>query len=130
MNILDENIIESQRQLMKAWRIRFRQIGRDLGHRGMKDQEQIIPMLRSLAGPLFITRDMGFYNRRLCHSRYCIACLAVAANEVAFFIRRFLRHSLFDTRAKRSGKVVRVSQSGMHFWQSNAEVEERRSWQV
>jgi hypothetical protein len=39
MNVLDENIIESQRQLLKAWRIRPKQIGRDLGRKGMKDQQ-------------------------------------------------------------------------------------------
>lgn len=42
MNILDENIPESQRQLLRSWRIRVRQIGYEVGRQGMKD-ERIIP---------------------------------------------------------------------------------------
>jgi hypothetical protein len=128
MNILDENIIESQRQLLRTWRIPHRQIGQDIGQKGMKDQEQIIPLLQSLVGPVLFTRDMGFYNWRLCHQKYCIACLAVAANEVAVFIRRFLRHSQFDAKAKRMGKVVRLSQTGISFWRLNFQKEERLVW--
>lgn len=128
MNILDENIIESERQVLKRWRIHHKQIGLDIGQKGMKDQEQIIPLLQSLAGPVFFTRDMGFYNWRLCHQKYCIVCLAVAASEVAPLIRCFLRHSQFDTRAKRIGKVVRLSQTSISFWRANVQEEERLVW--
>ena len=41
MNILDENIPESQRQLLRSWRIRVRQIGHEIGSPGMKDEEII-----------------------------------------------------------------------------------------
>ena len=44
MNILDENVPESQRQLLRSWRIRVSQIGDDVGRKGMKD-EAIIPLL-------------------------------------------------------------------------------------
>ena len=44
MNILDENIPESQRQLLRSWRIRVQQIGHELGRPGMKDEENI-PLL-------------------------------------------------------------------------------------
>jgi hypothetical protein len=37
MNILDENIPESQRQLLRSWRIRVRQIGYEVGRRGNSD---------------------------------------------------------------------------------------------
>jgi hypothetical protein len=47
VNILDENIIASQRQLLRSWRIRVRQIGYDLAQKGISD-EQIIPFLRVL----------------------------------------------------------------------------------
>jgi hypothetical protein len=39
MNILDENIIGSQRQALCDRRIAVRQIGVDLGHKGMSDDE-------------------------------------------------------------------------------------------
>ena len=76
MNILDENILESQRQLLLSWRIRVRQIDEDIGRKGMKDDE-IIPFLHGQRRPTFFTRDLGFYERRLCHPRYCLVCLAV-----------------------------------------------------
>ncbi len=47
MNILDENILVSQRQLLRRWRIVSRQIGDDIGRAGMKDEE-IPPLLMQL----------------------------------------------------------------------------------
>ena len=44
MNILDENIINSQRLLLLDWRIPVRQIGFEIGRKGMQDAE-IIPLL-------------------------------------------------------------------------------------
>ena len=76
MNILDENIPSNQRQLLERWRIRVRQIGFDMGRRGLKDDE-IIPFLRRQCRPTFFTRDEDFYNRRLCHANYGLVYLAV-----------------------------------------------------
>ena len=67
MNILDENIIENQCQLLRSWRIRFRQISCDIGQQGLKDKE-IISLLHSLNRPTFFTRDDDFYNHKLCHA--------------------------------------------------------------
>jgi len=52
MNILDENILESQRQLLIRWRIPFRQIGYEIGQKGM-DDEEILPLLLTLRQPTF-----------------------------------------------------------------------------
>lgn len=82
MNILDENIIANQRQLLRSWRIRIRQIGYDIAHKGITD-EQIIPFLLQRRRPTFFTRDLGFFARSLCHRRYSIVCLAIEKHEVA-----------------------------------------------
>ncbi len=100
MNVLDENIPESQRQLLRSWRIRVRQIGYEVGRQGTKD-ERIIPLLHHLIRPTFFTRDSGFYDRRLCHANYCLVCLMVSQYEAASFIRRFLRHAEFKVWFKR-----------------------------
>lgn len=100
MNILDENILATQRQLLRSWRIRVRQIGYDIGRKGMSDDE-IISFLHRQRHPTFFTRDLGFYERDLCHSGYCLVSLAVEKNEAAVFVRRVLRHPEFDTKAKR-----------------------------
>jgi hypothetical protein len=39
MNVLDENISEDERQQLQAWRIPVRQIGVELGYKGLKDQK-------------------------------------------------------------------------------------------
>ena len=110
MNILDENIPKNQTALLESWRIRFRQIGVNIGRLGMLD-EAIIPLLLKQHLRTFFTRDRGFYDIQLCHSRYCLVVLDVGKHEAASFIRRLLRHSAFDTRAKRMGKVIRVSRA-------------------
>jgi len=109
VNILDENIIKSQRQLLKSWRIPIRQIGYEVGRKGMK-------------------RDLGFYEGSLCHKRYCLVCMAVDKHEAAVFMRRWLRHGHFDTQAKRMGAVIRLSRKGVSVWRLHAETEAFLHW--
>jgi hypothetical protein len=127
VNLLDENIVDSQRQLLYRWRIRIPQIGHEVGRQGMTDEE-IIPLLHRLGPATFFTRDLGFYDRRLGHARYCLVCLSLEQYEVASFIRRFLRHPAFNTQAKRMGTVIRVGHVGMQVWHLRAEQEEEMMW--
>lgn len=120
MNILDENIIDSQRQRLRHWRIAVRHMGYDVGRQGMKDQE-ILTVLHRLRRPTFFTRDEDFYTSRLCHGQYCLVYLAVAKDEVAPFVRRLLRHPEFNTVAKRMGTVIRVSQVDLSVWRLHTE---------
>ncbi len=128
MILLDENFPESQRQLLKAWRIPIRQIGVEISRKGVQDDE-IIPLLLSLRRPTFFTLDGGFYSRRLCHARYCLVCVDVAPYEAAAFVRRFLGHKDFDTEAKRMGMVVRLSHAGIFLWRLHVEEEARLGWE-
>ena len=129
MNILDENIRQDQGGLLQSWGIPTRQIGVDAGRKGMKDDE-IIPFLHQLRDTTFFTRDLDFYNRNLCHARYCLVCLAVEKDEVAVFVRRFLRHPEFDTQAKRMSTVIRISRKGLWGWHLHTEKEMQLDWQV
>ena len=52
MIILDENILDGQRLLLQAWRVAARQIGFDLGRKGLQDEE-ILVLLRRLRNPTF-----------------------------------------------------------------------------
>ncbi len=122
MNILDENIPKPQRELLERWKISIRQIGVNIGRRGMLDEE-IISLLHGLRRVTFFTRDEDFYDKDLCHIRYCLVYLAVDKSEAALFIRRLLRHPDFRTQANRSEKVIRVSHSGISFWQRNLQKE-------
>lgn len=119
MNILDENIPANQRQLLERSRLRVHQIGFNLGQRGLQDDE-LIPFLLEKRRPTFFTRDKDFYRCELRHRRYCLVYLAIDKNEVAEFVRKFLRHSLCDTQAKRMGSVIRVSSAGLAIWRYGA----------
>jgi len=127
MNILDENIPEDQRQLLRGWHIRAHHIGHEVGRPGMQDAE-IIPLLQRVQSSAFFTRDLGFYHRPLCHIHYCIVCLAVSPYEAASFIRRFLRHPQFQTHANRLGKVIRAGHRGITLWRLHSDEEEKAGW--
>ena len=127
MNILDENIIASQRQRLRSWRIRVRQIGVDIARKGFQDEE-ILPFLHHQRRPTFFTRDRGFYRREVCHRQYAIVCLEVAPEDVAIFVRRVLRHPRLNTQAKRMGTLVRASHQGLGLWRPHAQEEEVMLW--
>jgi hypothetical protein len=125
--VLDENILEAQRLLLEASRIATRQIGVDLGRKGMKD-DAIIVLLRALRNPTFFTRDNGFYDPEFRHHRYCLVLMQVGQNEIAAFARRFLRHPDFQTVQKRMGRVVRISQIGLAAWRLRSQAEIHTVW--
>ena len=127
MNILDENIINNQCQLLKNWRILFRQIGYGIGSKGIQDKE-IITLLHSLRSSTFFTRDDDFFSRKLCHSGYCLVYLAVKKEEAAVFIRRFLRNKDFNHQKNRLGKVIKISHSGLLVWKVNVETPQKYYW--
>jgi hypothetical protein len=127
MNILDENVPESQRALLRGWRVAVRQIGQDVGRKGMKDQE-IIPLLHQLDRPTFFTLDSDFFDRRLCHEGYCLAHFDVEEEVVAEYIRRLLRHRELNSKSKRMGSVIRVSSSGLAIWRTHDDQESHLTW--
>lgn len=115
MIILDENIPESQGQLLRSGRIRALLVGQDISEKGIKD-DRLAKFLLKQSRPTFFTRDEGFYDRRLCHAGYCLVYLAVRPNESAFFVRRILRFPHLNVRAKRLGAVIRASSAGLQMW--------------
>jgi hypothetical protein len=64
VTILDENLPKNQRQLLESWRVRVRQLGYNIGRRGMQDEE-IVPLLLQQRRPTFFTRDQGFYDHKI-----------------------------------------------------------------
>lgn len=127
MNILDENILEDQRQLLRNWRVPLRQIGYEAGWKGMQDEE-IISFLLSLRRPTLFTLDRDFYQRSLTHARYSLVYLDVRQSETAIFVRRVLRHRDLDTQAKRMGTVVRASHTRVAVWRPHADHEVYLRW--
>ena len=127
MNILDENVPESQRSLLRKRRVPVRQVGQDTGRKGMKDNE-IIPLLHQLDRPTFFTLDGDFYDRRKCHEGYGLVHVDVHEEMTAEYVGRILRHRSLNSKAKRMGRVVRVSAVGITFWHIHEERERFLSW--
>jgi hypothetical protein len=127
MNVLDENVPLSQRAFLRSRRIGLRQIGQDIGRKGMKDDE-IIRLLHELDRPTFFSLDRDFYDRRLCHEGYCLIHLDVEEEMVAEYIRRLLRHRELNTKAKRMGRVFRVLQTGLTGWRTHQVHEGHLTW--
>ena len=127
MLVLDENLPDGQQQLLRKARIRFRVIGIDVGASGTQD-ENLIPLLHRLARPTFFSLDRNFYRPVWANTNYCLAWLDVKDDRAAEFIRRFLRHPLFDTQAKRMGKVVRVHTGALVAWEFGKRVPNSFVW--
>ena len=127
MNILDEQVTESQRQLLRSWRIPVRQIGHDIGRKGMKDKE-ILPLLLQQNRPTFFTLDDDFSKRELCHQNYSLVFMDIKKHEAATFVRRLLRHPMFDTIAKRRGFVICLSHTDIAVWTLHAEQKRYVEW--
>jgi hypothetical protein len=129
MNILDENIPEGQESILRKKRIPHKQIGVDVGRKGMHDDE-LIPLLHQLGRPTFFTLDSDFYDRSLCHKGYCLVYLDVKDEKVADSIRLLLRHPELNTKGKRMGCVIRVMPKRLAVWRTNENQEEFISWQL
>lgn len=128
MILLDHNIPEHQVELLRRARLRPRQIGRDVGRPEWQDLEEILRYLHRLKAATFITRDEGFFRRRLCHSNYCIVIVSGPVIETAGYIRQFLRHSAYRTRQQRIGKVVRLLPTRIVWWDIDVKHQQRLLW--
>jgi hypothetical protein len=128
LNILDENIIASQRSQLRSWRIHHRHIGTDIGRRGMKDRADVIPLLHHLRHPTFFTHDLGFFDFSLCHERYALVCLGVKARDAATYIRSLLRHPAFRTDKQRLGKVILLRTKDLSYWQVGKRGRQVAAW--
>ena len=113
--------------MLEAWRIPVRQIGSDWSQKGLQDDE-IVVALRRLNNATLFTRDVGFYRPEVRHRAYCIVVMKVGQYEVARFVRRFLRHADFNSRAKRMGKIVRLSPSVIASWKVRDAKERPHLW--
>ena len=114
MNLLDENIPTDQRDILTTWGLRCRVIGVDVAYLSVGD-DNIVSLLHHLKQPTLFTRDQHFFHRSLCHAGYCLVWLDFKPAEAAEYIRRFLRHPRFHTKAKRMGVVARAHHDGVEF---------------
>jgi len=125
--VLDENISAAEEAKLTGWGVRCRTIGVHVASKG-DDDADILTTLLTLKQPTFISHDQDFWDQSRQHSRYCLVWLDTEETEQAQFIRAFLRHPEFNTRAKRLGKVVRVHPDGLTRHHSRHGRPERIAW--
>lgn len=128
MILLDHNIPEDQTKQLQRWRIRFRQIGYEVGRPEWDDQQEILRYLHNVKRITFFTRDLGFYHPRYCHSNYCLVVITGHVLETASLIRQFLRHPEFKIHALRIGKVVKLSSIKVTWWEKGRNYQQTLAW--
>ena len=128
MIILDHNIPHDQAEQLHRRRIHFRQIGFEVGRPEWDDQQEILRFLHTTKQLTFFTRDLGFFRARLRHANYCLVILTVPVLETAHYVSKLLRHSHFSTRAKRKGKVMKISTQGVTFWELGRQRQSTVHW--
>jgi hypothetical protein len=93
----------------------------------MPDQE-IIPFLQQNRRVTFFTRNLRFFEANNRSRKYCLVCLAVGQYEVAVFVRKILQHPELNTSARRMGKIVRATHTGLRVWQVGTTEEGELRW--
>ena len=77
-------------------------------------KDEAIPMLLARENePTFVTiNESDFWQRVAITARFCVVCLALPdplAGEVPALLQRLLRHPEWSTKARRRGKVARIT---------------------
>ena len=128
MIVLDHNIPEDQAEQLRRRRTHFRQIEFEVGRPEWDDQQEILRFLHATKQITFFTRDLGFFRAPLRHANYCLVVLTVPVLETAHYVSKLLRHPHFNTRAKRNGKVMKVSTKNINFWEIGRQRQSTARW--
>jgi hypothetical protein len=94
--------------------------------------ERVPAILRTLHQPTFVTIDHQFSNARWCHPNYCILYIALRDVEQQLLpglLRALLRHPEFRTRARRMGKVARITTTAIECWAFRVRGLQRIEWE-
>jgi hypothetical protein len=125
--LLDENIVEEQRLTIRAWKKSIRQVGYEVGRKGLKDYE-VIPVLRHLRNATFLTCDRDYYKSKLCNAKYCLVWFDIPADQFATYARMFLSHPYFQFQRNRLGKIIRVHATGINWIDASHGTERFVDW--
>jgi hypothetical protein len=82
--------------------------------------DRVPEILLQVKQPTFATIDRDFWSFDLCHPGYCILYFALADDEqwrLCELLPALLRLPEFHTHAARMGKVARVTEAEVHYWQ-------------
>ena len=81
--------------------------------------------------PTFVTLDVGFYKKNYRDRRYCLIYVALLPQEqhrLPHLLRQLFHLPQFKTKAARMGKIVRVSEGQLDWWQVGEEKRRTVNW--
>ena len=134
MIVLDENLDESDvlapvKRWAKGKVVSIREL-----RAGTKIKDEAIPMLLAQQKqPTFVTtNEKDFWRRVPANRRYCIICLPLPnkrQGEIPDLLHRLFRLPDFKTKSARMGKVARVSEAEIQFYQAGDETVRVMEWE-
>jgi len=84
-------------------------------------KDDAIPkLLRKENQPTFVTiNEKDFWRKTPIDNKYCVVCFTLPdsrTNEISQALRELFRHPEFNTKAKRMGKVIRVTDREISYY--------------
>jgi hypothetical protein len=128
--ILDDQLFDLEVLLPIARWATVRRL-RDLRPSEVIKDERVPVLLRQLRQPTFVTIDMGFWRKGLRDVRYSILCFPLSNDEqdkLPGLLRALLRLPVFRSKAMRMGKVARVAEGRVDYWQLGDESLHKFPW--
>ena len=127
MIVLDEQLLGrgSEVEIARWYRGAVRFIT-DLRPGTVIRDEAIPQLLRQQNQPTFVTiNERDFWRKVALDDRQCVVCFALPdsrVDEIPAALRALFRHPEFSTKARRMGKVVRVTGQEISYYTLNDQV--------
>jgi hypothetical protein len=93
--------------------------------------DRVPQILWTLKEPTFVTIDLGFWKKSLCHPDYAILVFALRDDQqvqLPGLLRALFRRREFHTRKNRMGKIARISTASIDYWEFHGEQIRRIDW--
>lgn len=121
MIVLDEQLLglNLEVEIAKWYRGMVRFINELRPHSVIKD-DAIPGLLRQQSQPTFVTiNEKDFWRKVVITPHFCMVCFTLPdsrASEIPRLLRSLLQHPEFKTKARRMGKVIRMSEKEVSYY--------------
>jgi len=122
--VLDEHLkMQNLRvQILSYYRGRVCLIDELRPSTNIKD-DNIPELLIQQNSPTFVTiNSRDFWRKTGAHSKYCIICFAIddlRIGEIPEALRQLFKLQLFRSKAQRMGKIIRISDAGIKYYEKD-----------
>lgn len=127
MIILDEQLLGHQiEQEIAKWYGGTIQFLIELRPHTIIKDDAIPHLLRQQNQPTFVTiNGSDFWRKVPIDRQYCVVCVEVPdsrAREIPRLLRSLFRYPEFETKAKRMGKIIRVTRQEISYYASDEDI--------